>query len=55
MQLNYFLIISLWEFSVAMAAKPRGRLADFQLFSIAFIHLTFVPNYSPTALVVLEE
>ena len=29
MQFNHFLIISLWEFSVAMATKPRGRLADF--------------------------
>ena len=35
MQFNNFVIISPWEFSVAMASKPRGRLADFLLFSIA--------------------
>ena len=29
MQFNHFLIISLWEFSVAMATKLRDRLADF--------------------------
>ena len=54
MQFNYFLIISLGEFSVAMATKPRGRLADIKLFSIS-THLTFVPNESPTASVVLEK
>ena len=46
--------ISLWEFSVAMATKPKGRLADFYLFSISLTPLTFAPNYSPTASVVLE-
>ena len=47
--------ISLWEFSVAMATKPKGRLADFYLFSISLTPLTFAPHYSPTASVVLEE
>ena len=48
MQFNYFLIISIWKFSVAMATKPRGRLADLQLFSTGPTQLIFVPN-SPTA------
>ena len=29
MQLNHFPIISLWELSVAMATKPRGRSPQF--------------------------
>ena len=32
MQFNHFLIISLWEFSVAMATKPNQE-ADWQTFS----------------------
>ena len=47
MQFNHFLNLSLWEFSMAMATKPRGRLAGIELHSIALTHLTFVPNKSP--------
>ena len=31
-EFNHFPIISLWALSVAMAAKPRGRLPNFSLF-----------------------
>ena len=54
-QFNHFPIISLWELSVAMATKPRGRLPNFMLFGIVLNQATFVPNESPTASVVLEE
>ena len=47
-QFNHFPIISLWKIS-------RGRPPNFSLFRIVLSHVTFVPNYSPTAPVVLEE
>ena len=55
MQFNHLSIISLWELSVAMATKPRGRSSQFLLFLKAPNQATFLPSYGQIASMALKE